>query len=183
MKRSILISIVIFVALIQIGCNFKGPETVVRDYLDSIKSTDFDKALSITTGKHKPIKDEELYENQAQKEFIKAVFSNISYKILKATENKGMAQVEIKITSPELSKIVEDITKEFLPLAFKTANSYSEKADKELEHTILKYATKSLLSSDYPKRTEKIIIDLKREMFSWKVVPNKKLFKVLLGDS
>ena len=164
-RKKIQLTIIFLVSLAVFACDKisgPSPNEILSSYLDASLKGRYEEAYSYVSAEDKAIKDLQSYLKENNKEnnpFAQAIFSKVSYKILKLDKADKSASAYVEITLPDFGYILSDA----MGAAFKSA--FGGGGEKEMETTL----AKKFESGNVPLTTKKETFYLHKENDGWKV--------------
>lgn len=175
-------------AIMLTGCGSPKPADTVKDFLTSIQSADYKKAMSYVDTKS----DSDLSAlNESKdgldgKEILKAIAKNYKFENPKEVSNKdGKAKVKVKITSVDMQVVFTQTMNDVMPMAFAGAfNENEEEADKTMEKLMSSTLMKNLKSKDATMATRDVTLNLKKDKDGeFKIVSDDNLLEAVMANS
>ncbi|RCX13505.1 uncharacterized protein DUF4878 [Anaerobacterium chartisolvens] len=158
-----------------------SPDKAVSSFFEAIKEADVNTASKYLSS----ASDDLTYDDEEQEKIMKKIFNNLDYKIISTEKDGDTATVNVKITSPDLVKIVSEMISELMPKLFEMALSGDENADQNSEELIKQYFDNSLSSPDMPLISSDVEIKLSysKDKKSWLIVPDDSLINAMTGNA
>ncbi|SCZ81149.1 DUF4352 domain-containing protein [Acidaminobacter hydrogenoformans] len=181
-----LTGIVLIVVLIAslVGCGGVTAESATQSFLEAVKTmnveeiskyVDYDELVNTSE------ESEEMESITEQEEFVKQIFTGMSYAIIESSEEKESATVKAEITNIDMKNVMGEFIKEAFSFAF--ANAFSNVlSDEEMEQKMTEMMLASLESNKDKKVTNTVDIQLKKVDGAWKIDLNDELQNAITGD-
>jgi hypothetical protein len=157
-----------------------GPDQAVRGFMDNIKTANFTavKTYMVEGEASKGVDDVIAFMNQPEAQafngLLKAMFPKINYEILSTKVNGDAANVLVKVTFPDLSKV--DTTKILADIASKAmANGGDTEKTAEL---LTEAFTKVINDPNLPTQTTESDVPLTKIDGAWKIASAETLQNV-----
>jgi len=181
-KRISIIFLCLVLIFIASGCSsIESPNSVMAKYLESIKKADIITAtnyLSKSDNRTDPISN----SDKTNDLMLKALFSKITYETpsLDRKEN-DKATVKVKVTAPDMTRIMGTVISQAFGMAFATA--FSEGKDSKNTDTFMnQLIINSVNDPNCPMTTVEAQIEFIKEDNQWKILSSdENLTK--LGDA
>jgi len=122
-RNLIQIAIIFLASLTLLACDKlsgPSPNEVLNNYLDASLKGRYEESYSYVSAEDKVVKDLQTYLKENEKKdspFAEAIFSKVSYKILKLEKSDKTATADVEITLPDFGSIFADV----MGAAFKSA--------------------------------------------------------------
>lgn len=178
-KKLISVVLMTVLAVSLVGCGAK-PEQTAKDFLDSIKQQDINKAASFVKGNDS--KEKFKYESEEQEKLVKAVFSKLEYTLGNTDSKDDTATVKASITSVDLPKITTKVMTDVLPTMMAQALSEENVDKKKQETMVFDQLLKSINDSNAPKTKKDIDIKLVKGDKGWLIDGDEQLLNAITGD-
>ncbi len=158
-----------------------SPDKSVSGFFDAIKESDMNTASKYLSSAG----DSFTYDDEQQEKIMKNIFSKLDYEIILTEKDGETATVNVKITSPDLVKIVSEMISELMPQLFEMALSGNENADQNSEELIEQYFDNSLSSPDVPLTSSDVEIKLSysKDKKSWLIDPDDNMINAMTGNA
>ena len=179
-KKLYLFLIIILFVGITTGCT-ASPENVVQGFFDSMKKGELESFPQYVYDKKGNKNFSSIIRDKPeQAELIKAIFSKLTYEIKSGDKSGDTAQVDAKVTSPDLVRISGKMITEIMPMAFDS--SFNETNGDQTEKMMQQYMMNSISDPQAPLTSSDIIIHLKKVNDKWMIVPNDDLMNAMTGN-
>lgn len=186
MKKIICFLLILMLTFSVVGCSSENPEKTVSSFLDSFFYGDFEEAngyvLDAEDISYESAFAETTMESDAElDEALQTAYEKSTYEILSSTIDGDTAEVETKITVPNLGSIFSEIIQEALPLAFVSAFT-EDASDEEMDEFMSNMLIDKLNSDDIPMVTKTVNINLVKEDGTWLIEMDDILLDALSGN-
>lgn len=167
------------------GCAKKvmSPETVVKTYFSELKTGETTKAADLVIAMDSGTSSDSSSSATAESDSLyKAMFSKIDAETEgKAKINGNTATVKVKITAPDMKKIMtNEISKMFsdaLANAFSSSSTSSEDTNTQMAVDV----TKELSQPDVALTSTEMDVQLKKQNGQWKIESSKNFEDAVTG--
>ena len=161
----VLIVVAVIILLTVMIVTTSSPKQAVDGLLNNLREGDFEKAKEFLSG-------EDLLEEDEYNEEIKDLFfDKLSWKVVKVTEEKETANIEIEITNKDFKTIMGNYMAKVLKEAL-SGEQNQEKLENELMEELKNEETTTITSTQNMQAI--------KEGKKWKIVSNEQLINVLL---
>lgn len=148
------------------------PETVVKNYLNSLQKMDFENAMKYvdTSGDLSEFnKDSDEYV------YIEKIMNTLSYSIISSSENEDTSTVKATIKNIDMSSVMSDVLTQAFELSFSGVSG--EDLDVKVNEII-----KSSVDSNKEKQIEnEVDINLKKTETGWIIITDDSLQDAITG--
>lgn len=171
-KLLILLSFTVVVSLFM-SCSSNNPQNTVKNFFDAIGSNKIDTAILYTTKSNEmlSLKDFE------KKKVVHKLFSLLKYQVLSSNVNGTEATVNVKIISPDLSKIAKMAYNDIL----KKATEGKEGSQTDYKAIAEQYYLDKLSDKNVEMISSEVSMKLVKDK-GWVIEGNKDLLNALLGN-
>lgn len=193
LKKIILVAtMTAIIPLALMGCVGKQePKEVVTTFMDSLKQYNIAKPLTLMDSTEKDgdpkTSSTDLtkvnFQDETTNNFLKAMLTKLDYEIVSVDKDGSSAKIKAKISSVDLDAINKMIMQQMKTQGaatgkVETKTTNKEEAAKQMQKAI----TKVMESSEAPKKTTEVTIELSKVKGEWKVEPTKELMAIIFGD-
>ncbi|NLO88837.1 MAG: DUF4878 domain-containing protein [Clostridia bacterium] len=180
--KKILSLMILLVLLINVGCSSgPPPEKVVEDFLNAMIKGKFEKASELCGGTNVEEDVMKTSEDEQGERFARSILSKVTYEIGDKKVEGDKAEVNVKITAPDLLRITGNVMRELLPMAFAMAFS-KEQSEEETNALFEQYFENAINDPNASMTTSEVNFILEKKEGSWVVVPNEELLNALTGN-
>ena len=159
--------------------NRLSPEDTVKGFIESIKTSDFDKTSSYTNDEDSRFE----YGTEEEERVFKPIFSKIEYEIVSSSIGNDSATVKTEITAPDLDKIadqaVDDLLNEIEELALEENTE-----DIQFSKMLIESFISHLSVPNLPLKTTKVNINLIKyeNTGKWVIELDEDLLNAITGN-
>ncbi|WMI81792.1 hypothetical protein [Anaerotignum sp. MB30-C6] len=175
LKKFLAICIILVMSLSCISCGKKidSPEEVVTNYLNAIKSKDFETAKTYVMEENDQVLSE-MEEEELANEMIR-IFETLSFQVVSTKVNDSTATVKTTIKNIDMKPVMGDVISELFSLAFSDLDEATLEAKQSEAFVNALEANK-----DTTIETE-VEIQLEKGETGWLIIPNEKLADGITG--
>lgn len=134
LKRAALLAITVMVTVALTACSSATPPNeVVEEFLKLFRAGEFERLTAMMVPPEEGFDIEELQESVPDNLDFMEMLSKITYKVGQPTVNGDRAEVVAEITSVDLATLMEELIREYLPLALQMAMTGATQEEIEAE--------------------------------------------------
>ena len=159
--------------------NKLSPEDTVKGFIESIKTSDFEKTSSYTNDKDSRFE----YGTEEEERVFKPIFSKIEYEIVSSSIGNDSAVVKTEITAPDLDKIADQAVDDALNEAEESALE-GNTDDIKFSKMLIESFISQLAVPNLPLKTTKVNINLIKDEDTgkWVIELDEDLLNAITGD-
>ncbi len=167
------------------GCAKKvmSPEQVVKTYFSELKAGETTKAADLVIAMDSGTSGDSSSSSTAESESMyKAMFSKIDAKTEgKAKISGHTASIKVKITAPDMKKIMTNEVSKMFSAALANAFSSSSMSSEDTDSQMTADVTKELSQPDVALASTEMDVQLKRQNGQWKIESTKNFEDAVTG--
>jgi len=178
-KIATLLIMGLLVILLATACSSAPPpQDTVQKFFNALQQRNFEEAQNYINGEKSPI----TYDSEEQKEIIENFLDKIKCEILSSEIKGDKATVKVKITAPDLLRIITKTISEMMPLAFASAFSEDPASQEEMDRMLLQHFINSLNDPNAPSVVTETTISLTKTENKWLIEPSEDFLNALTGN-
>lgn len=183
MKKKILtlLSIIIILPLLILGCSSSSPKESVVGFLEGVKNMDKEAFNSYLLEENKEEFERFIKKsNFANSTELLKLFSDVSWKIESSNVQKDNAEVVVKITAIDMKSLLSEVMGEIVSTTLEDVFSGKQIDENDLREKMDKYVLDKAQDKKLEKKTSMIVFKLRKnkENKKWEIMNPEEIADV-----